>query len=178
MSAAAGTGLEPLRALLGPGVTFVLVGPSGAGKSTLVNALAGHDVAATGGLRADGRGRHTTTHRELVRLDGGALLIDTPGIRGVGLVADDEALDTTFADVAELAERCRFADCSHTVEPGCAVLEAVESGDLPERRLASWRTLQREARFQAIRADRGAAAAERARWKRIARAQREIARGR
>ena len=171
-------GLDALRALLAPGVTFVMVGPSGAGKSTLANALAGREVAATGGRRADGRGRHTTTHRGLIRLDGGALLIDTPGVRSVGLVADDEALDQAFADIAELAESCRFGDCSHTQEPGCAVLAAVESGSLPERRFASWRKLEREARFQAIRADRGLAAAEKARWKQIAQFQRQIARGR
>jgi ribosome biogenesis GTPase len=170
-------GLDGLRALLSPGVTFVMVGPSGAGKSTLANALAGHEVAATGERRHDGRGRHTTTHRELLRLGGGALLIDTPGVRSVGLVADAEALDQAFADIAELADECRFADCSHTVEPGCAVLAALESGELAERRYASWRKLEKEARFQAIRADRGLAAAERARWKRISQLQREVARG-
>ena len=170
-------GLDALRALLAPGVTFVMVGPSGAGKSTLANALAGRVVAATGERRHDGRGRHTTTHRELIRLDGGALLIDTPGVRSIGLVADDEALDQAFADIAELADGCRFGDCSHTVEPGCAVLAALESGELPARRYASWRKLEKEARFQAIRADRGLAAAEKARWKQIAEFQRQIARG-
>jgi ribosome biogenesis GTPase len=177
VSVPADEGLDDLRELLAPGVTFVTVGPSGAGKSTLVNALAGREVAATGGLRADGRGRHTTTHRELVRLDGGALLIDTPGIRSVGLVADAGSLEQAFADVAELAQGCRFADCSHTAEPGCAVLAALESGELTARRLASWRKLGREARYQAIRADRGAAVAERARWKGISQQQRQIARG-
>ena len=103
VSVPTGEGLDGLRALLVPGATLVAVGPSGAGKSTLVNALAGRDVMETGERRADGRGRHTTTHRELVPLAGGAMLIDTPGIRGVGVVADTEALDTTFADVAELA---------------------------------------------------------------------------
>jgi ribosome biogenesis GTPase len=172
-----GQGLDRLRALLAPGVTFVVVGPSGAGKSTLINALAGRQVAATGDRRADGRGRHTTTHRELVVLDGGALLIDTPGLRTVGMVADEGALDLAFADVAALAARCRFSDCSHTVEPGCAVLAALDSGKLPERRLASWRKLEREAAFQARRADRGLQAAERARWKRITRQYRGLARG-
>jgi ribosome biogenesis GTPase len=170
-------GLDGLRALLAPGVTFVMVGPSGAGKSTLANALAGHEVAATGERRADGRGRHTTTHRELIRLDGGALLIDTPGVRSIGVVADPDALDQTFADIAELAEGCRFADCSHTVEPGCAIQAALESGELSERRYASWRKLEKEARFQAIRADRGLAAAEKARWKQISQFQKQVARG-
>ena len=172
-----GTGLDALRALLAPGVTFVMVGPSGAGKSTLANALAGREVAATGERRQDGRGRHTTTHRELIRLGEGALLIDTPGVRSVGLVADDEALDQAFADIAELAQECRFSDCRHAAEPGCAVRAALESGELPERRYASWRKLEREAGFQAIRADRGLAAAERARWKQISQLQRQVARG-
>ena len=171
-------GLGAVRALLAAGVTFVMVGPSGAGKSTLANALAGSEVAATGERRHDGRGRHTTTHRELIRLPGGARLIDTPGVRSVGLVADDEALDQAFGDIAELALSCRFADCSHASEPGCAVRAALDAGDLPERRYTSWRKLEREARYQAIRADRGAAAAERARWKQIALLQRQVARGR
>ncbi len=170
-------GLDGLRGLLGPGMTLVMVGPSGAGKSTLANALAGRDVATTGERRHDGRGRHTTTHRELIRLADGALLIDTPGVRSVGLVADDDALDQAFVDVAALAARCRFADCRHGTEPGCAVQEALESGELPQRRYASWRTLQREARFQALRADLGAAAAEKARWKQIAQAKRQVYRG-
>ncbi|MBO9554870.1 ribosome small subunit-dependent GTPase A [Cellulomonas sp.] len=162
-----GTGLDGVRALLAPGVTLVVVGPSGAGKSTLVNALAGREVMQTGDRRADGRGRHTTTHRELVPLAGGAVLIDTPGIRGVGLVADADALDTTFADVAELAARCRFGDCRHAGEPGCAVQEALDAGELAPRRLDSWRRLEREAAYQARRADVRLAALERDRWKRI-----------
>lgn len=165
-------GLAPLRALLEPGVTLVAVGPSGAGKSTLVNALAGAEVMATGERRADGRGRHTTTHRELVGLPGGAWLIDTPGVRGVGLVADDDALDATFSDIVELADRCRFRDCRHTEEPGCAVREAIDSGELPARRLDSWRRLAREAAYQARRGDARLAADERARWKKIIREHR------
>ena len=153
VSVPTGDGLDGLRALLVPGATLVAVGPSGAGKSTLVNALAGRDVMPTGERRADGRGRHTTTHRELVPLAGGAMLIDTPGIRGVGVVADTEALDTTFADVAELASTCRFADCHHAGEPGCAIQAALDSGDLAERRFDSWRRLAREAAYQARRSD-------------------------
>lgn len=164
-----GTGLDDVRTLLAPGVALVAVGPSGAGKSSLVNALAGREVMATGALRHDGRGRHTTTHRELVPLAGGAVLVDTPGVRGVGLVAAPEALDATFADVAELARGCRFTDCGHEGEPGCAVRRAVADGDLPERRLASWRKLAREAAYQARRADARLAAEERARWKRVTR---------
>lgn len=161
-----GDGLAPLRALLAPGVALVAVGTSGAGKSSLVNALAGREVMATGERRADGRGRHTTTHRELVPLAGGAVLIDTPGVRGVGLVAAPDALDATFADVAGFAARCRFGDCAHVTEPGCAVRAAVEDGDLPRRRLESWRKLQREAAHAARRTDARLAAEERARWKR------------
>lgn len=158
-----GSGLDAVRALLLPGTTLVMVGPSGAGKSSLVNALAGHRVMEVGERRADGRGRHTTTHRELVPLGGDVMLIDTPGVRGVGLVADAGALDETFADVAELALRCRFTDCAHVSEPCCAVLAAVEDGELPERRLESWRRLAREAAHQARRADARLAAQERTR---------------
>ncbi len=178
VSVPADEGLDAIRSLLAAGVTFVMVGPSGAGKSTLANALAGREVAATGERRHDGRGRHTTTRRELIRLGGGALLIDTPGVRSVGLVADDDALEQAFADIAELAQSCRFTDCRHAAEPGCAVWAALESGELAERRHASWRKLEREARYQAIRANQGAAAAERARWKQISQLQRQVARGR
>ncbi|MGV8978948.1 MAG: ribosome small subunit-dependent GTPase A [Cellulomonas sp.] len=167
VSAVRGDGLESVRALLRPGVTLVVVGPSGAGKSTLVNALAGSEVMATAERRSDGRGRHTTTHRELVVLPGGAVLIDTPGLRGVGLVADATALGVTFADVEELAARCRFGDCVHGTEPGCAVRAAIESGELAARRLDSWRRLVREAAFQERRADARLAAQDRAQRKRI-----------
>ncbi|WP_448058811.1 ribosome small subunit-dependent GTPase A [Cellulomonas hominis] len=167
VSAADGSGLDPVRALLVPGTTLVVVGPSGAGKSTLVNALAGAEVMATGERRADGRGRHTTVHRELVSLPGGVLLVDTPGLRGVGVVADAEALSATFADIEELAARCRFADCAHEQEPDCAVQAALASGELPERRYTSWLRLAREAARQAARSDARLAAEERARRKRL-----------
>ncbi|MFI2754138.1 ribosome small subunit-dependent GTPase A [Cellulomonas sp. P22] len=172
VSAGCGEGLDPLRALLAPDVAIVLVGPSGAGKSTLVNALAGAPVMETGERRADGRGRHTTTHRELVPLGHGAMLIDTPGIRGVGVVADEDALDATFADVEALAKGCRFADCAHGREPGCAVRAALDDGSLPERRFDSWQRLGREMAFQARRADAALAAQDRARVKKQARAYR------
>ncbi len=151
VSAATGAGLDALRAHLPAGRTFVLLGPSGAGKSTLVNALAGHEVLATGDVRGDGRGKHTTTHRELVQVPGLGGLVDTPGIRGVGLVADEEGLEQAFADVVELAAACRFADCEHRTEPGCAVLEAVEQGALPQARLTSYRHLLREIAHQSAR---------------------------
>jgi ribosome biogenesis GTPase len=176
VSVPTGLGVAEVAALATPGRVLVVVGPSGAGKSTLVNALVGGEVMTTGGLRADGRGRHTTTHRELVVLPGGALLVDTPGLRSIGLVADPEALDATFSDIAELAEGCRFRDCRHESEPGCAVLAAIDDGTLPERRLASWRRLAREAAFQARRTDARLAAAERARWRQIALASRHARR--
>jgi ribosome biogenesis GTPase len=153
VSATPGAGLGELLAALGEASTLVLVGPSGAGKSTLVNALAGSEVMATGEVRGDGRGMHTTTHRELIRLPEGRWLIDTPGVRSVGLVATEDAVAATFSDIEDLAAGCRFRDCLHTTEPGCAVVAAVDAGELPERRLESWHTLRREAFRQAARAD-------------------------
>ncbi len=153
VSATTGAGLAVLRTLLAPGTTTVLLGPSGAGKSTLVNALLGAERQATGAVRAsDRRGRHTTVTRELLALDHGALLIDTPGIREVGLWDGDA---DAFADVDALAARCRFADCRHEHEPGCAVRDAID----PER-LAAHRKLARE---QAWIDDRRAASAARER---------------
>lgn len=153
VSATTGAGLDELRTALEDARALVLVGPSGAGKSTLVNALAGADVMGTGDVRGDGRGMHTTTHRELIALPEGRWLIDTPGVRSVGLVATEAAVAATFTDIEELAAGCRFRDCLHTTEPGCAVVEAVEAGELPERRLESWHTLRRESFRQAARAD-------------------------
>jgi ribosome biogenesis GTPase len=172
VSAVTGDGVDALAALLGPGRTFVLLGPSGAGKSTLVNALAGQDVLTTGDVRGDGRGRHTTTHRELVTLPDGSLLIDTPGLRGVGVVGDLAAVDDVFSEIAELAEQCRFDDCAHDREPGCEVTTAVDDGRLPQRRLASWRKLQREVAYQQRRGDARAARDEKARWKAISKSMR------
>lgn len=173
VSATTGAGVEAVRERLRPGTTLVLLGPSGAGKSTLTNALAGAEVMATGDRRADGKGRHTTTHRELVVLPGLGVVLDTPGLRSVGLVADTDALDDAFPELVKLAEHCRFRDCGHDVEPGCAVLAAIEDGTLDERRLASWRKLGREAAYQARRADARLMAAERAKWRRQHRQLRE-----
>jgi ribosome biogenesis GTPase / thiamine phosphate phosphatase len=173
VSATTGAGLDFVRAHLAPGRTLVLLGPSGAGKSTLTNALAGTELMATGGLRADGRGRHTTTHRELVVLPGLGVILDTPGLRSVGLVADAEAVGDAFPEITELAAECRFRDCAHESEPGCAVLAALDEGTLDERRLASWRKLGREAAYQARRADARLRAADVAVWKRRHKAMRE-----
>ena len=149
--------------------TLVLLGASGAGKSTVVNALLGEPVMATGSTRhADGKGRHTTTHRELLQLPTGGLVIDTPGLRGVSLPpVGEQAAAQAFSDVEELFELCRFHDCGHDSEPGCAVQAAVASGDLEPARLASWRTLQREVAFQARRGDARLRAEESRRWKAI-----------
>jgi ribosome biogenesis GTPase len=172
VSAVTGDGMDTLRALLPAGRTTVLLGSSGAGKSTLVNRLLGDDRMRTADVRQDGRGRHTTTHRELVRLAGGALLIDTPGMRELQLWAGDTGLEGAFSEVEELARGCRFGDCRHETEPGCAVRGAVSDGRLDVARLESWRALQRELAYLARRQDEVAAAAERARVKAIHRAQR------
>ncbi|MET2717719.1 ribosome small subunit-dependent GTPase A [Streptomyces harbinensis] len=153
VAATSGAGMDALRAALTG--TVVLLGVSGAGKSTLGNALLGAEVLRTGAVSAQqhGKGRHTTVSRELVPLPGGGVLIDTPGLRGVGLQDAGTGIQQTFAEIEELARRCRFADCAHTAEPGCAVQQAIAEGELPERRLASYRKLERESRRAAARHD-------------------------
>lgn len=135
-------GLQKLEPYLGTGKTIAFIGSSGVGKSTLVNAMVGEELLRTSGLRNDGQGRHTTTHREAVLIPQGGVLIDTPGMRELGLESAD--IDRTFADIEELAEQCRFADCQHETESGCAVREAVEFGELEAKRLASYRKLSNE----------------------------------
>jgi ribosome biogenesis GTPase / thiamine phosphate phosphatase len=146
-------GLDALSGYLVDGQTLCVLGRSGAGKSSLVNALMGDEILATAETRNDGKGRHTTTRRELHVLPSGAVIVDTPGLRGAGLWVTGDALDRTFADIDALVSACRFSDCAHQQEPGCAVLEAVEDGRLPQRRLDSWHKLQREARWLAMRSD-------------------------
>jgi ribosome biogenesis GTPase / thiamine phosphate phosphatase len=172
VSSVTGEGLDGLEPHLAPGRTVALLGSSGVGKSTPANRLLGEEQLATGDLRRDGRGRHTTTHRELVRLPGGALLLDTPGMRELQLWADESALNETFADVAELARQCRFTDCAHGSEPGCAVGAALADGTLPEVRWESYRKLQRELHSLALRQDARLRSEARKERRRFARSQR------
>lgn len=144
-SARTGLGMAELAAVLRPNRTAVFLGPSGAGKSSLANALLGEDVLRVGEVRArDRRGRHTTTTRQLVVVPTGGVLIDTPGIRSVGLVGDDESLEAVFGDIVALAEACRFTDCRHDREPDCAVRDALDRGELDPDRLASYGQLSAE----------------------------------
>lgn len=169
VSAVTGDGLDALDQYLQPGRTVALLGSSGVGKSTLVNRFAGREVLATADTSAGGRGRHTTSHRELVPLSSGAVLLDTPGMRELQLWADEEVLDTTFSEISELAAACRFSDCAHDGEPGCAIRRALSDGTLSEERWTSYSKLQRELRALAIRKDarlRSEARKERARFAR------------
>ncbi len=154
VSAFTGEGMEGLAAELGRRTTSVMIGTSGAGKSTLANALSNGEAGlATAEIRDDGKGRHTTVARELVQLANGALMIDTPGLRAIGLWDAEDALADAFSDVEELALGCRFNDCAHDREPGCAVKEAIEDGRLEFARLDSYRRLQREQQRLAARTD-------------------------
>jgi ribosome biogenesis GTPase / thiamine phosphate phosphatase len=143
LSVRTAAGLDELRARLA-GSTAVLLGRSGAGKSTLVNALVGHDVAATAEVRRDGKGRHTTTHRELHLLAGGGVLIDTPGLRAVLPHDMGLAAERAFGDIEEFAEGCRFGDCGHAGEPGCAVAAAVAGGELSRERFEAWQRAEHD----------------------------------
>ena len=163
VSAVSGYGLDALRARLSSGETAVLIGSSGVGKSTLVNRWVGRELMATKETRVDDdEGRHTTTHRELIVLPGGGVVIDTPGIRELQLWGG--GVEEAFADVEELALRCRFSDCSHNTEPGCAVNAALASGELSHERHASWLKLQRELRSIAVRADAHLRREEKRKW--------------
>ncbi|OIJ63364.1 ribosome small subunit-dependent GTPase A [Streptomyces mangrovisoli] len=166
VSALHGDGLDVLRAIVGDG-TSVLLGQSGAGKSTLANALTGEEVMEVQATRdMDGKGRHTTTTRNLLALPGGGVLIDTPGLRGVGLWDAESGVGQVFAEIEELAADCRFHDCAHEAEPGCAVLAALDAGTLPERRLDSYRKLMRENQWIVAKTDARLRSEIRKDWKR------------
>jgi ribosome biogenesis GTPase len=168
VSALTGFGIDALRAHVGRGTTVGLVGSSGVGKSSLINRLVGREVQHVSDIREDdARGRHTTTRRELVLLPGGGVLIDTPGMRELGLLEDEGGIDATFADITEIAQACRFNDCLHESEPGCAVQAALDSRTLDASRLQSYRKLQREIAAIERRRDPVLAANERRRWKTI-----------
>jgi ribosome biogenesis GTPase len=162
-----GDGIDGMRSYLQPGVTAVLLGSSGVGKSTIVNTFLGEEHLATQGLRNDGKGRHTTTRRELIQLPGGGLIIDTPGIREVQLWIADEGIDEAFDDVTSLFAHCRFSDCAHDREPGCAVHAAIAAGTLSAERWESYLKLQGELAHLERKLDKRAAAEERKKWKRI-----------
>jgi ribosome biogenesis GTPase len=166
VSVVTGEGLDAVRSHLGPGRTVVFTGSSGVGKSSIVNALAGEPLLTVAAIREDdARGRHTTTRRQLVRLASG-LLIDTPGLRELG-VLDGDGVSTAFEDVERLAASCRFSDCQHRSEPGCAVRAAIAAGTLDGARFDAWRKLEREAERAAIATDALARRAERRRWSAI-----------
>ena len=148
-----GEGVEALAGYFAGDRTVAALGSSGVGKSSLVNRLAGQELMATGELRADGRGRHTTTNRQLLVLPGGGLFLDTPGMRELRLWESEGGLAAAFDDLAEVAARCRFADCAHESEPGCAVRSAIAEGALDPERLTSWRKLQGELRHLALKQD-------------------------
>ncbi len=145
ISALLGIGLDELEEYFTPGTTICLLGSSGAGKSTLINALAGKEVMKTSEIReSDSKGRHTTTGRLLIELDNGVSIIDTPGMREIGMAGAEDGIDSTFSDIIELECRCRFSDCRHETEPGCAVRAAIESGELSEQRYALYKNLHAE----------------------------------
>lgn len=170
VSALDGRGIDAVRERIGDGRTAAFVGSSGVGKSTLLNRLAGEDVAATSAIREeDARGRHTTTRRQLHLLPDGGLVLDTPGMRELALWGA-EGLDQSFADIETLAASCRFGDCAHGAEPGCAVRAALADGSLPADRHESWLQLRREAAHQERRVDALARADERRKWKQIGKA--------
>jgi len=179
ISAMSGEGIGLLDPYLGPGHTIVLIGSSGVGKSTLINQLHGREMQKTAGIRDDdGKGRHTTTVRQLFVLKGGSIMIDNPGIREVGIGTASAGIGDTFSDIRDLAAGCRFSDCRHEQEPGCAVQEAVKAGILSASRLENFHRLVRELVFEQEKAEIGLVRSERKRWKGIAKLGKEIQKAR
>lgn len=170
-SSITGEGLSAITSLLRPALTGVLLGPSGAGKSTLINRIIGTEVMRTRLTHRSGEGRHMTSHRQLIQLPGGGMIIDTPGLREAQLWAGEQGLGNLFEDVEELALRCRFTDCRHETEPGCAIKVAIADGTLDPDRFASYGKLQRELRAVAAKNDVRIRAEERRKWKQLAIAQ-------
>jgi ribosome biogenesis GTPase len=168
-----GDGVEALRLYFAEGRTVAALGSSGVGKSSLVNRLAGEELMAVGELRADGKGRHTTTNRQLLLLPGGGIYLDTPGMREIRLWESDEGLDSAFEDVAAAAANCRFADCGHQAEPDCGVRAALADGTLQRERYESWRKLENELRWLAVRQDGRLRSEARKERRRFARSQRK-----
>lgn len=173
LSAIENQGIDALLPYLAPGKTVTLVGSSGVGKSTITNQLAQQEIQAVNSLRKDERGRHTTTNRELIILPFGGLLIDTPGMREIQMWSGSEGFQETFTDINELAKQCRFRNCQHDLEPGCAVQQALLDGTLDERRLHHYEKLQHEVDYATRKQDRKAYLAEKERWKKIHKAMRK-----
>jgi ribosome biogenesis GTPase len=175
VSAVTQSGLESLSQYLGRGKTSAFLGSSGAGKSSLINALLGEDRQKTFEVREDdSRGRHTTTYRELLILSNGGLVIDTPGMRLIKAWGDEDGLKQAFDDIEELATKCRFRDCNHESEPGCAVREAIENGKLDQGRFRSFLKLRKELEYLARRQMMKASAVEKIRWRQIALLQKSL----
>jgi ribosome biogenesis GTPase / thiamine phosphate phosphatase len=178
ISSVTGEGLEKLEEFIKPAKTLVFLGSSGVGKSTLVNAIAGEDIMKVSDIREDdSRGRHTTTHRQLIMLENGTMIIDTPGMRELGMWNASEGLDTAFTDIEELSRKCKFRDCSHKNEPGCAVKAALESGELLVNRWESYLKLKKEIRYAERKESVDMRIKEKSRNKSISKFQKQFKKG-